>query len=954
MTETSVILTGGRSEAGGSPFSTFVLTDIEGSTRLWEEHGDAMGAALAVHDRVVRGAVEGGGGAVIKTTGDGILAVFADPVAAVMTALSAQRSLRDVEWGSIGALRVRIAIHAGAAETRDGDFFGPALNRDARILAIGHGGQILLSAVAAALARDRLPGDIELLDRGSHRLRDLDRPEQIFQVATADLPRDFPPLRSLSTRRSNLPVAVTSFVGRERERAEIGRLLERGRLVTLIGTGGTGKTRLMLESAGEITARFPDGVWLAELAPLTDAAQIAPEIARALGVAEQPGRPTLQVVGDFLAGKDLLLLIDNAEHLIDGVAEVAHRLLADAPGLRILTTSREALAVPGEAVVQVPSLSCPGGLDRSRMGGPPPLLDIDEVAGTEAVRLFAERAGAVLPSFELTTENVEAVAEICRRLDGIPLAIELAAGRVSAMSPQEIAVGLGDRFRLLTGGRRSAVPRQQTLHALIDWSWDLLTDDDRRLLRRLAIFAGGWTAGAAARIVGEDTAVAASRGPTASAPAGLMATVDGLSRLVDRSLVLVDRGATTRYRMLETIRQYARERLIESDEAEPIAARHLEFFAAMAEQAAPELHGPAMVDWLDRLDSETENIGVALEWSLESDPDTAVRMCSSMLAYWRVRAPSPDNQDRIVASVEVARRLEAGPPEPTTAQRIAAARLLGQAAWTWSSVGRADMAVGWAAEAMALARVLDDKPTLITAMIGDSITRIFSGAHFDFSGGIDEILALATETGDNWTIAMVAGGVASVLSLRDPAAAEQLLSIGMAAARVSGNPQVIATTSMGQGRLLTQLGRTAEGRALLEDAIARFAEIGDERFVAMCRSELAHALRRAGQVEEAMAMYRDLIHVWVRSGNRGAVAHQLESIAFAQIAGGSTERAASLLGAASALRDAAHSPMIEAEQVEHDEWLERLRAAGDPSTVDAARAAGRAMPMSEAVAIAVS
>ena len=510
------------SVSGEGLLSTFLLTDIEGSTRLWEEHGEAMGAALAVHDRILRGTIESNRGAVVKTMGDGMLAVFHDQVAAVGAALDAQRALRDTGWGATGPLRVRMAVHAGAAESREGDFFGPALNRDARILAIGHGGQILLSAIAAMLARDRLPEDVELLDLGSHRLRDLDRPEQVFQVAVADLRRDFPALRSLSTRRSNLPIPLTSFVGRERELAEVDRLISRGRLVTLIGTGGTGKTRLMIEVAGRVAGRFPDGAWLAELAPLGDPSQIAPEVARALGAQEVPGRPSLDVVSEFLASKELLLVLDNAEHLIDGVAEVAERLLAAAPGVRILTTSREALAVPGEAVMQVPSLSCPGGHELNRFGVVSAAVDLGEAGATEAVRLFSERAGAVLPSFELTAANVNAVTEICRRLDGIPLAIELAAGRVSAMSPQEIAVGLGDRFRLLTGGRRTAVPRQQTLHALIDWSWDLLTEDDCRLLRRLSIFAGGWTAGAAANIAGEAGSEVRGRGalmPRPAAPA---------------------------------------------------------------------------------------------------------------------------------------------------------------------------------------------------------------------------------------------------------------------------------------------------------------------------------------------------------------------------------------------------------------------------------------------------
>ena len=399
--------------------STFLLTDIAGSTRLWEEHAEAMGAALAIHDARLRSAITSSGGVVVKTMGDGMLAVFDRPADALDAAILAQRALRDTTWGETGPLRVRMALHTGTAESREGDFFGQALNRDARILAIGHGGQILLSAMAALLAREGRAAGVELLDLGSHRLRDLDRPEQVFQVAVADLPSDFPPLRSLSTRRSNLPVPLTSFVGRERELVEVDRLLERSRLVTLIGTGGTGKTRLMIEVAGRAAARFDDGVWLAELASLGDPGEIGPEIARALGVGELPGRSALDVVAEFLASKDLLLVLDNAEHLIDGVARVTERLLTVAPGLRILTTSREALAVAGEAVVQVPSLSCPVGAPHAeRTGGAP--VDLAEAGATEAVQLFAERAAAVLPSFAITSANVDAVADICRRLDGIP------------------------------------------------------------------------------------------------------------------------------------------------------------------------------------------------------------------------------------------------------------------------------------------------------------------------------------------------------------------------------------------------------------------------------------------------------------------------------------------------------------------------------------------------------
>jgi predicted ATPase len=694
--------------------------------------------------------------------------------------------------------------------------------------------------------------------------------------------------------------------------------------------------------AGRIATRFEDGVWLAELAPLGDPGEIGPEVARALGVSELPGRPAVDVVADFVASKELLLVLDNAEHLIDGVARLAERLLAAAPGLRILTTSREALAVPGEAVIQVPSLSCPAGVSPRDDPSDAPPASLDEASATEAVALFTERACSVLPSFVLDGANVSAVAEICRRLDGIPLAIELAAGRVAAMSPEEIAGGLSDRFRLLTGGRRTAVPRQQTLHALIDWSWDLLTDDDRRLLRRLSIFSGGWTVPAAAHVAGDP-----------GTGDEVMDAIDGLTRLVDRSLVIVDRGATTRYRMLETIRQYAREQLIKSGEAPAIAGRHLHFFGALAEAAAPELRGPSMVDWLDRLDTEFENLGAALEWGLESEPEAAIRMGIAMLAYWNARVPSPDNQARVVAAVGAARRILAGPPDPTPEQRSLAARLLGEAARKWSLSGQGDVARAWADEALAVALEIDEPNALIAAMIGQMTARIFTGEREDALHWVDDVIRIATGIGDSFSIAFTAAGVAGGLSVGDPEAAGRLMALGLEAAHRTGNPYVIALASMGQGRLLARAGKFDEAQIQLQEAIDRFAEIGDLRLSEASRSELAHTRRRAGQLDEAMAMYRISIHGWVRSGNRGAVGHQLENVAFVLIARGENDRAARLLGAAAALREAARSPMIEAERIEHDGWLARLRAGADPAVVDQAMAAGRLLPIADAVTLAI-
>jgi len=929
-----------RSAASGTP-STFLVTDIEGSTRLWEEQPVAMASALALHDALLRAVVEGRGGTVFKTTGDGLLAVFADPAAAFAATLDGQRALRDADWGETGGVRVRMAIHSGTAEFRDGDYFGQALNRSARILGIGHGGQILCSAMSAVLVGDALPAGVELQDLGSHRLPGIDRPEQVFQVTVADLRRDFPPLRSLSTRRTNLPVQLTSFVGRERELADLEALAERHRLVTLIGTGGTGKTRLMLEAAGRLVGRFADGAWLAELAPLGDPAQVASEVARALGAPELPGQPALDTVQAFLAEKELLLLLDNAEHLGDAVAGIAGRLLAAAPRLRILATSREALAVPGEAVLQLQSLSCPVAVARVGDQAAEP-RDLEAAGRTEAVRLFLDRATSVDPAFTLGAANVESISEICRRLDGIPLAIELAAARVSVLSPDDIAQRLGDRFRLLAGGRRTAVPRQQTLHALIDWSWDLLTDDDRRLLRRLSIFAGGWTVRAAARVVGDDGDALDE-----------VELLDRLSRLVDRSLVIVDRGPSTRFRMLETIRQYAREKLMEAGEVEALADRHFAAYAALAAAAEPELRGPGMTDWLDRMDADAENLGAALEWGLESNPWAAVRMATAMLAYWNARVASEESDARLLTAIDIARRRTVGNPDATAEDQALAARLLGEAARIWAMGGRASIGIGWARDALPLAAASGDAEARLAAIGGMTVATVFTGGG-DVEALFKEGIALSEATESWWVLGMAAAFAGATLSgttfVEDVAAGEALTERAEDAARRAGNPYIMGAVAIAHGRLLGRTGRTDAAAERFAVASARFAEIGDIRLGLAARSDLAHAYRRGGRLDEAEALYPETIDGWVHLGHRGAVANQLENIAYLAIDRNRPERAARLLGAAEAMRETADAAMAFDELPELAEFVERLRTMLPPAAFDAAWSAGGALSFAEAVA----
>jgi predicted ATPase/class 3 adenylate cyclase len=583
---------------------TFLFTDIEGSTRLWEDHPDAMPEALARHDAILREAVESAGGHVVKTTGDGFFAVFGRAEAALTAALAAQRALAAADWGKTGPLRVRVGLHTGDAEYREGDYHGPAVNRAARLMTAGHGGQVLVSGATAALVGRRLPEGAELVALGEHRLRDLGRPEQLYQLAHPDLPRRFPPLRTLDAFPGNLPLQVSSFIGREREIARVVAALDETRAVTLTGVGGVGKTRLALQVAARVLPRFREGAWLVELAPIRDPGGVPGALAAVFGVTARSGMTLEQSLAEFLRSKQLLVVLDNCEHLLEPVAELVEFLERDCAGLVILATSREGLAVDGERVVPVPSLPSP-----APDAGP-------AVAGqTDAVRLFVERARAVDPDFSLTVENTAAVVQVCRCLDGVPLAIELAAARVAAMSPAELLEGLERRFDLLAGGRRRAVQRHQTLRAAIDWSYELLSEHERRLLARLAVFAGGCTRRAAEAVCGTE--------PLA---AGQVFTL--LAALVSKSLVVAQRnGHETRYRLLETIREYSEERLAENGETEVLRARHAEYFCHLALDLFGELFGPHQIEATRRLAAEHENLLAATNHAIDTNNvDLALRL----------------------------------------------------------------------------------------------------------------------------------------------------------------------------------------------------------------------------------------------------------------------------------------------------------------------------------------
>jgi class 3 adenylate cyclase len=476
---------------------TFLMTDVEGSTKLWERFPDQMRAVMARHDAIASEVIARNNGLLLKSRGEGdsLFTVFDRASDAVAAALDLQQTLLTEPWPPSIPIKVRVALHTGEADLREGDYYGSTVNRCARLRGIGHGQQVLLSSSTAQLARPTLPEGAGLLEHGHHQLRDIEGTEEVSQLLHPKLPTDFPPLRS--THATNLPRQLTSFVGREKEIAEVRRLLGTAPLLTLTGSGGCGKTRLAIEVAGEVLTEYQDGVFLVELAALADPALVPQTTAAALGVREEPGRPILQTLVDHLKEKRLLLLLDNCEHLLDASAQLADTLLRSCAKLQILASSREGLGISGETSYRIPSLSMPE---------PKPTVTADEIHDYEAIRLFEERARAAQPSFSVNDQNAPSVAQLCVRLDGIPLAIELAAARVKALSVEQIAARLDDRFRLLTGGSRTALPRQQTLRAMIDWSYDLLTPKEQTLLRRLSVFAGGWTLEAAEKVCADDVA----------------------------------------------------------------------------------------------------------------------------------------------------------------------------------------------------------------------------------------------------------------------------------------------------------------------------------------------------------------------------------------------------------------------------------------------------------------
>ena len=801
---------------------TFLFTDIEGSSRLWEEQPEQMRQALACHDAILRSAVERNRGVAVKATGDGLHAVFRDPRDAVATAVEVQRALADP--GSTGglALRVRCGMHAGVTAVRDGDFFGGPVNRAARIMNAAHGGQVLVSQAVADLTCDRLPDGVSLRDLGVVRLRDLSSSERVFQVAHTALRNDFPALRSLEVTPNNLPQQVTSFVGRERELAEIRKLLGTTRLVTLVGAGGIGKTRLSLQAAADVLDNYPDGIWFVEFAPLKDARLVPQAVASVLGVKEEAGRPVVEALVKFVKDRQLLLILDNCEHLVHACAELTKQLLQSSPQLRILASTREPLHVAGEATYPVPALASPD---------PSQAITLAALTQYESVRLFVDRTVSVQPAFEVTSQNASAVTEICRHLDGIPLAIELAAARVRALPVEQIAARLTDRFRLLTGGDRTALPRQQTLRALIDWSYDLLTEAERKLLRRLAVFAGSFSLEAV-----DAVACASDLNP--------MDALDSLTALVEKSLVIMDRE-TGRYRLLETVRQYAQDRLAESGEADAVRSRHAAYYLEFAEKSRSELFGPHQGAWLARFDLERENMLLVHSWCDQAE-DGAAR------GLRLLHAIKPLLAARGMPGLGLRIALEALARPGAQARNAARSRALFDAGQTYILMGRYAEARSLLEEGLAIARQIEDKRRVADILQPLGIAMLALGDRSAARVTLEEALDLARRHADQRNIAAALNALAQYHRVEGALdSAEMLYEQVIAIAREIGDQESIAIGLLNLAMVYIGRGEDRRARAMLVEADAISDEIGS---------------KPAGQsVLEVCAGFAAFKHDWART-----------------------------------------------------------------------------------------
>ena len=860
---------------------TFLFTDIEGSTRLLQEIGERYTDALDEHADILRGAITAAGGVEVGTYGDSFFAVFREPMEGVVAAVEAQRALAAHPWAHGAPVRVRMGLHTGRGDRGREGYVGIDVHRAARIADAAHGGQILLSDATAGLVEPGLGPGLRVRDLGEHRLKDLADTERLHQLDIEGLPSEFPPPRSIRARPSNLPAELTSFVGRESEIAEVERLLESSRLVTLTGPGGSGKTRLAVRAAANVEGSFPDGVCFVDLSGVRDPALVGSTIAKALAIPEDGGRPVLEAVKEYLRDRAVLLILDNFEQVLNA-APLVEELLEAASRSKVLVTSRIVLAARGEHEFLVPPLAPPD---------PGRVLDLAAFRDVEAVRLFADRARAVVPDFRVDAANAPAVAAITAGLDGLPLAIELAATRLKVLSPQQVQVRLVDRLGLLSSRSRTLPERQRTLRATIEWSYELLEETERELFVRLSIFSGGWTLGSAEEVCDPEAI-------------GL-AVLDGLSSLVDKSLVRrIDDGAEVRFVMLETIREFGQLQLTERGALESMLERHGEHFLSLAIEAEPHLIAADQAEWLDRCDVERGNLREALRWAVETGRvDRAQEAAGALWRFWHQRG-------HIEEGARWFREILALP----SGQRATAARakaLIGAGGIAWWERDR-ETARRCYSEAVDIERALGDPERIAEALYNYAF--VVAGDDIEEAAQLfDEALDLFRRAGDERGIARTL----ATLVIRD-----------------------------------AQAGRWSKVAESLEEAVAILRRAGDQLQLAFDLVWLGFAYGRLGKSGEARSAAIEALGLFRAVDNATGIGIALTNLAFLATWEGRHEDAVRLAAAAEQVKLQVGGPPGGFAGILEDDPAEEARAHVDPETARRAWDEGSAMALEEVARLA--
>ncbi len=863
---------------------TFLFTDIEGSTRLWRDHRQAMEQAYARHDAILREAISAHRGVVYKVIGDALQVAFTSAPEAVAAALDAQFMLDLEPWPLSEPLRVRMALHAGAVDPEpDGDYRSPVLNRLGRLLGAGHGGQVLLSQATFELARDHLPPGVGLKDLGEHRLKDLFRPEHAWQLVHPDLPEYFPPLATLDVLSHNLPLQPTPLVGREQEVAAVTLLLRRDdiRLLTLTGPGGVGKTRLALQVAADLLDNFPDGSWFVDLAPLTDATLVPSAIATVLGVREEGSQSLEKRLQAFLQGKCLLLVLDNLEHVLEAAPLVA-RILPAAPAIKVLATSRSRLQLRGEMEHPVPPLALP---DLTRLPAP------DVLSQYEAVRLFVQRASEVKAGFTVTNANAPAVAAICHRLDGLPLAIELAAARVKLLPPESLLTKLDQRLRVLTGGARDLPERQRTLRGAIAWSHDLLPPTEQILLRRLAVFTGG---------AGFEATEAVANAE------GALDVFEELASLVDKSLVrqIEHPDDEPRFTMLETVREFASEQLAITGEEEVVRAAHAGWFLALAEEAAPRLNGPEQAEWLHRLARDQDNFRAALHWAITGHPEEALRLTAALWWMWELSSQFAEGEMWLNEALRVGANVS-------------------NAAHARNTIGAGFFAIRH---------------------------RDFARAHQLLNSGV----TAARAAGDDEGVALGLVFLGGVLGEQEEGAGawsvyEQALTLYHAL----NLPWGIGGTLNNMGCLAAMQGDLDRAVDCFTEALALHQERGSPQGAAHASSNLGEIALEKGDVSQAARWYQRAFAIIQAIGDRQTTAQMLTGVGTVAGLRENAEDAARMFGAAEAMFEVVGTPFRPTAPAVFEQAHTAARAALGEAAFTVAWNKGRALTLEQAVAEAL-